>query len=136
MIFLILDFLLSYFCKTPTFFFLLNFLLIKKNNYPKFLIILLVLDLLILNTYFLNTIICSLLFLLYKKLKITKINIKNYLLSLILIYLTFVPITGLINGYSINYIFPFLLKNWIINFIFYLICYKLEFKNIQLSRWL
>ncbi len=134
MIFLLLDFILSFFCKSPTFFFLLNFLLIKKFDYSKFLIILLVLDLLILNTYFLNTIICSILFFIYKKLKITKVNLKNYLISLILIYFLFIFITGLICGYSINYIFSFLLKNWIINFIFYLICYNLMQKNIQLSR--
>jgi len=70
MIFLILDLIISYFTTIPTYFVLINLILIPKNKLSKLVIITLVLDLLILNTYFLNTIIISLLFLIIKKLKI------------------------------------------------------------------
>ena len=57
MIYLVLDIILSYFSKIPTFFFLINILLIKKQELSKLIIIGLIIDILILNTYFLNTII-------------------------------------------------------------------------------
>lgn len=134
MIYLVLDFLLSYVCNIPTFFFLINLVLIKKENYSKLLIITLVLDLLLLNTYFLNTIILSLIFLLYKKLNIVKKSWLSYLFSLFLIYTLYVFIIGIINGYSLTFISIFLLKNSIYNFIFYLLCYKIEHNHIELSR--
>jgi len=134
MIYLLLDFILSYFCKIPTFFFLMNILLIKKENYEKLIIIALILDLLVLNTYFLNTITLSILFFSYKKLNITKISLKNYLFSLFLIYTAYILIIGLFQGYHLEYMYLFILKNGIYNFIFYLLCYKLEENNIKLSR--
>lgn len=133
MIYLILDFILSYFSHIPTFFFLIN--LIKKQDLSKLIIITLTLDLLILNTYFLNTIILSLIFLIYKKLKITKTSLKNYLLSLTLIYISYLLIIGLIKSYSIFYVLKFILKSIIYQIIFYLLMYKITSKNIKLSRW-
>lgn len=134
MIYLILDFILSYFSHIPTFFFLINLVLIKKQDLSKLIIITLTLDLLILNTYFLNTIILSLIFLIYKKLKITKTSLKNYLLSLTLIYISYLLIIGLIKSYSIFYVLKFILKNIIYQIIFYLLMYKITSKNIKLSR--
>lgn len=134
MIYLVLDFILSYFTKIPTFFFLINLVLIKKQEFPKLIIISLVLDLLILNIYFLNTLIISCIFLIYKKIKITKKNLKNYLVSLILIYISYVLAIGLINGYSIFYIGNFIIKNIFYELIFFLLVYKIEGSNIKLSR--
>lgn len=134
MIYLLLDFILSYFTKIPTFFFLINLVLIKKQDFTKLIIITLIIDLFITNTYFLNTIIISIIFLIYKKTKITKLNLKNYLLSLSFIYLTYIIILGLINNYSIIYIINFILKNILYQFIFYLLMYKIEEKHIELSR--
>ncbi len=134
MIYLLIDFILSYFTKIPTFFFLLNIILIKKESYPKLLILTLVLDLLILNTYFLNTIIISCIFFLYKELKITKKNFKNYLISLILIYFSYCFIIGLLNNYSLYYIIKFIINNLLYQFIFYFVVYKIEESNIELSR--
>ena len=90
MIYLVVDIILSYFSKIPTFFFLINIVLIKKQELSKLIIIGLIIDILILNTYFLNTIILICIFLVYKKLKITKITIKNYILSLLLIYIIYI----------------------------------------------
>lgn len=134
MIYLLLDFILSYFTKIPTFFFLINLVLIKKQDFPKLIIITLILDLLILNTYFLNTIILSIIFFIYKKLKVTKINLKNYFLSLSVIYLSYVFSISLINGCSIFYFLNFILKNILYQLIFYLLVYKIEEKRIKLSR--
>lgn len=134
MIYLLLDFILSYFTKVPTFFFLINLVLFKKQDFSKLIIITLVIDMLILNTYFLNTIIISCIFLVYKGLKITKLNLKNYLFSLLFIYAFYLAILGLLNGYSIIYILKFMLNNMIYQFIFYVLMYKIDKKNIQLSR--
>ncbi len=134
MIYLVLDFILSYFSKIPTFFFLINIVLIKKQELSKLIIIGLIIDILILNTYFLNTIILISIFLIYKKLKITKINIKNYILSLLLIYILYVSIIGLINKYSMIYILSFIINNIFYELIFYFLVYKIEEKNIKLSR--
>ena len=134
MIYLILDFILAYFTKVPTFFFLINLVLFKKQDFSKLIIITLIIDLFILNTYFLNTIIISCIFLVYKGLKITKLNLKNYLFSLLFIYVFYLTIVGLLNGYSIIYILKFMLNNIIYQFIFYGLMYKIDKQNIQLSR--
>ena len=70
MIFLLLDFLLALLSPFKTSFILLIILLIPKNRIDKLFMITLILDILILNTYFLNTVIIFLLFLFYKKLNI------------------------------------------------------------------
>ena len=87
MIFLFIDLIISYFTNSPTFFFLLNFVLIAKNNFPKLLI-----DIF-------------------------------YIISL-----------GLINNYSLVFLLTFIFKNYLINLIFYLLCYKILKKSILLSR--
>ena len=65
MLFLLLDILLSYTSLTPTFFILINIVLYTKKDIFSFLLIPLILDLLIVNTYFLNTILFTALFLLH-----------------------------------------------------------------------
>lgn len=134
MIFLFLDVILSYFCATPTFLFLMNILWIDKKRWSYFILINLVLDLLICNTYFLNTIILFLLFIFYKRLKITKVNIKTYLLSITLLYLLYVLMLGVLHGYYIESLLIFLVKNYFVNLLFYLICYKIGKNYIKLCR--
>lgn len=133
MIFLALDILISYFTSIPTYFFLINLILIPKNKLSKLIIITLVLDLLILNTYFFNTIILSIIFIFYKRLNITRVNFVNYLISLAIIYVIYIFIIGIPN-YNILYLFQFILKNFIYNLVFYILCYKLLQKRIKLSR--
>ncbi len=133
MIYLLLDFLLSF---TPykTYFILLNIVTISKNKYFSFLVITLILDLLILNTYFLNTIILSIIFFIYKKLNFKKINLKNFFLSLLFIYSSYIILLGLINNYSFIFLLKYIIDNLLVNFLFAFFCYKLNFKHIKLSR--
>lgn len=134
MIFLLLDLILSYFSSIPTFLFLLNILWIDKKRISKCILICLILDLWILNTYFLNTIIISILFILYKRLIITKVNIKTYLFSITFLYVTYIYTIGLLNGYHLSVISIFILKNYFANLIMYLLCYKIGKSHIKLCR--
>ena len=134
MIYLLLDFIISYFSKYPTYFILLNLIMIPKEKLIKLIIITLVLDLLILNSYFLNTIILMIIFLGYKKLHIIKVNLKNYIISLSLIFVLYLLAIGLLKHYSLNYLGIFIINNYIVNIILYLLCYKIIKKNIKLAR--
>ena len=134
MIFLIIDFLLSYFSLSPTYFILLNFVLTPKNQIFKLIILFLILDLLILNTYFLNTIILTIIFFLYKKLPIYHNNLKNYMLSLSFILILYLFFIGLLNKFSFLYLIIFILRNYFLNLLFYLLSYKLLKKRIKLAR--
>lgn len=134
MIFLLIDFLMTYVCSVPTYFFLLNILLIPKDKWSNLIIITLIIDLIFLNTYFLNTIVILLLFILYKHFSIFKPNLFNYILSISLVYFLYINIIGLINHYSLNYIFLFITTNFMPNLIFYLLCYKIIKSHIKLSR--
>ena len=134
MIFLFLDIFLSYFSDIPTFFVLLSILCYSKNKIFSFLLIPLFIDLFLTNTYFLNTILFVFLFLLVKHLKITKRNLGNFLLLISLVYFLYVFSLGLIRGNSFLYLLKFVLSNYFINLIFYLLCYKLCYSYIKLSR--
>ena len=134
MIFLLLDVFLSYFSDIPTFFVLLSVLLYSKKQFFFFLLIPLVLDLLIVNTYFINTILFTVLFFLVKSLKITKNNFWHYLFLITLIYILYVTLLGIICGYSLFYSIQFILMNYLVNFIFYALSYKIVRPYIKLSR--
>lgn len=134
MIFLLLDFFLSFFSDIPTFFVLLNFTLFSKKQFFSFLLIPLVLDLLVVNTYFLNTILSVILFFIIKYLKITKTNFVHFILLMTFVYVFYVFILGIIEGFSISYLIKFVLINYWVNFVFYVLCYKILFPYIKLSR--
>ena len=134
MIFLILDVILSYFSNIPTFFVLLNFILFAKKDFFPFLFIPLFLDLIVVNTYFLNTILFLILFLIIKKIPITKVSFFSFFLLITFIYFLYVFSLGLIMGYTFSYLFSFTLKNYFVNLIFYALCYKLLHPYIKLSR--
>ena len=134
MIFLFLDVLLSFFSDIPTFFVLISILCYPKNKFFLFLLIPLVLDLLITHTYFLNTFLFVLIFFIVKHLKITKRNLGNFLLLISLVYFLYVFSLGFIKGFSFFYLLQFSFSNYFINLIFYLLCYKLYYPYIKLSR--
>lgn len=134
MIFLFLDVLLSFFSDIPTFFVLISILCYPKNKFFLFLLIPLVLDLLITHTYFLNTFLFVLIFFIVKHLKITKRNLENFLLLISLVYFLYVFSLGFIKGFSFFYLLRFSFSNYFINLIFYLLCYKLYYPYIKLSR--
>ena len=134
MIFLFLDVLLSFFSDIPTFFVLISILCYPKNKFFLFLLIPLVLDLLITHTYFLNTFLFVLIFFVVKHLKITKRNLGNFLLLISLVYFLYVFSLGFMKGFSFFYLLRFSFSNYFINLIFYLLCYKLYYPYIKLSR--
>ncbi len=134
MIFLGLDFIMSFFSFSPTYFVLLNMVLTPKKNWGAIIILGLILDLIVFQSFFLNTLILIIVFIIYKISHITKLNLFNYLLSLTIIYFMYVGILGLIKHYSIIYIINFSFKNYGINVLFYLLCYKLVEKDILLAR--
>ena len=53
----------------------------------------------------------------------------------IVIYILYISFIGLINKYSMIYILNFIINNIFYELIFYLLMYKIEEKNIKLSRW-
>ncbi len=134
MMFLLLDFIMSFFSFTPTYFVLINMVLVSKKDIVLIIFLGLILDLIVFSIYFLNTLILIIIFIIYKSLKIRKLNLFNYWLSLSSIYFIYIFILGLINHYSLLYIVNFSFKNYGINMIFYLLCYKLVEKHIKLAR--
>ncbi len=134
MIFLILDYILSLISPYKTYFILMNLVMLPKNKFFSLIIITLILDLLIVNTYFLNTIILSIIFLMVKKIGFRKNNFKSYIGSLLFIYVSYLLVLGLINGYSLKYIMLFMISAFGVNFVFYVLCYIVGGKNIKLAR--
>ena len=134
MIFLVLDLFLSVFSNIPTFFVLLNILIFPKNKVFQFILIPLFLDLFILNTYFLNTILFLILFLIVKHLKIIKTNFVHFLLLSTFLYFGYVFSLGILKGYHFSYLISFSCFNSIIHFVFYILCYKILKPYIKLSR--
>lgn len=133
MIFLLLDLFISYFSSYPSFLIILNLVFIPKKDIHKLIIISLFLDLIITNTYFLHTIILTILFILYKKLNITRNTFKNYLISVTFLYLVFTLILALIN-HKLGFYLPFIFKNYFINLILFLLFYKILENRVKLSK--
>lgn len=134
MIFLLLDVFLSFFSDIPTFFVLFTIVLFPKNKFFLFLLIPLVLDLFITNTYFLNTLLFALLFWIVKHLNITKLNFGHFIFLMSLVYFLYVFSLGFIKGFTFLYLLKFVLVNYFVNLIFYLLCYKIWYPYIKLSR--
>lgn len=134
MIFLLFDVILSFFSNIPTFFVLFTIVLFPKNKFFSFLLIPLALDLLVVNTYFLNTILFTILFFLVKAFKIAKTNFPHFLLLITFIYVFYVFSLGLIEGYHFPYLVQFMFTNYFVNLIFYVLSYKILKPYIKLSR--
>lgn len=134
MIFLVLDLFLSFFSDIPTFFVLLSVLIFPKNKVFHFLLIPLFLDLFILNTYFLNTILFLILFFIVKHLKVVKTSFVHFMLLSTFLYFGYVFSLGFLKGYHFSYLISFSCFNYLIHFIFYILCYKILKPYIKLSR--
>lgn len=134
MILIIGDLLLSYFSKYPIFLFLLDIVFLSKNHFPKFIITSLIFDLLILNANFFPTFLLFLIFILYKKLPLTKKTFFNYFLSLTFIFYTFTIPLGLLNHYSLGFLLFLTTKYYLINLPIYIFCYKIFKSRIKLAR--
>jgi len=126
MIFLLCDIFFSITTKIPTFFFLINVLRCKKDKIGYLIVISLLIDLFVLNTYFLNTIIILGIYFLINKIKLNKRTFYSFIILISLIYFGYILSIGLINRYSIYYILKFGINNYLYNLVFYVLCYKLE----------
>ena len=123
MILFFIDILIYNLTSFNTFLVLLN--LLNKENKYKLIIIALILDLIIFNTYFKNIIVILVLILINKYLLNYKNTIVNYLSINILNYTLFIIITNLINfNFSFTNISSIIIDNFLINIIIWLICYK------------
>lgn len=131
MIFLLLDILIYNLTRYNSYFFLISLLLYKGSDFIKIIFIGLVLDLIILNVPFINTLIISLLFLINKKIfKLKKRTLTDYLLLLNFNYVFY--------NVALSILYSFILSSfslsYIINILFYILSYNLVKKRIKLSR--
>ena len=131
MIYLLLDFLLSYILKYPTYLILLNVLYIQKKDTYKIIEVGLILDLIFFNTYFVYTLLLFIIYMLFKKRRLNQNHFLSYLLYITIIYILFTFSLGFINHYSILYILYFCFKNYFINVPIYIICYKIRGEFIK-----
>jgi len=123
MILFFIDILIYNLTSFNTYLVLLN--LLNKENKYKLIIIALILDLIIFNTYFKNIIIILILILINKYLLNYKKTIVNYLNINILNYILFIILTNFINfNFSFTNISSIIIDNFLINIILWLICYK------------
>ena len=123
MILFLIDILIYNLTSFNTYLVLLN--LLNKENKYKLIIITLILDLIIFNTYFKNIIIILILMLINKYLLNYKNTIVNYLSINILNYNLFIILTNLVNfNFSFTNISSIIIDNFLINIILWLICYK------------
>ena len=119
MILFLLDFLIYNYTSYSTYFILLN--LMVKKNYKKLILIGLILDFFVLNTYFKNTLILIILILINKYiLNFNKKNIVVFLAISIINYHLFIIFNSLIN-HNISF---FNISTIIVNnyFLYFIIC--------------
>lgn len=122
MIFLLLDILIYNYTIYNSYFFLVY---LYNKTYLYYLSIGLLLDLIVLNTYFINTIIISIIYLI--NLFFKRYNIYNkyiYLLVLLIDYIVFISLSNLYVLSNYKIILYNIGINLIINIIFYYLCYK------------
>ena len=131
MIFLGGDILITLFSPYKSYLVLLN--LIYKRNIRDVILIGLVIDLLILHVYFINTIIFIGLYLLFRRVS-KRLNFSKFIIIMGLLYLFYGLILGLTHHYLIKEVMMVLIRNALVNFGGYFLSYKLFFKNIKLSR--
>jgi len=133
-ILLLLDILIYNLTSYNTYFFLISILLFNKKEFNKIIIIGLIIDLIITNKPFLNTIILSIIFIINKKyLKLYKRKLKDYVLLNIFNFMIYYASLSIITGCFNIYTF---LINIIINYTFYVLSYNSLKKYIKLARWL
>ena len=131
-LFLLLDVLIYNFTPYNSFFFLIALNFYENDSYLKVISLGLVLDFIILDTPFINTVILFILFVINKRLiKINKRTLKNYLFINIFNYIIYTSILIIINQ---NFDTNKFITSIIINTIFCTLSYNLCKKNIKLTR--
>ena len=120
---ILLDILINNYTKYTSLFFLLY---LYDKPYQYYLLTGLILDLLIFNSLFINTIILSLMFWLNKIFKdLNKKNFYNYIFFLTFNYIIYIFLTNIFMLNNISNILIYIGSNLIINLLFYILSYRL-----------
>jgi len=134
LLFLILDLLIYNLTTFNTYFFLATFPFLKKENIPIVIISALILDLFYFNTFPIHLIIFIIIYLL-NRLLFKNQNFLKYIYLTTLNYIIYISLTYLATNYQnleIIYLLKFILKNFWLNIIFYILSYNLFSKFIKL----
>jgi len=123
---LILDILINNYTNHTTYFFIIY---LFNKSYKYYLLTGLILDLVIFDTFFINVLLLSIIYLFNKVFKdLNKYNLYNYLFVNIFNYLLYIILFNLFIFNNINNILLIVGSNLIINLIFYILSYRL-YKN-------
>jgi len=126
---IILDILINNFTKYTSYFFIIY---LYNKPYKYYVLVGLILDFIIFNTYFYNLIILTIIYLLDKLLKdLNKNNFYNFIFIAIYNYLLFIILSNLIVFNNLEYIFLSIGSNLVINIIFYVLSYRIYLKRIN-----
>lgn len=126
---IILDVLINNFTKYTSYFFIVY---LYNKPYKYYVLVGLILDFIIFNTYFYNLIILTIIYLLDKLLKdLNQNNFYNFVFITIYNYLLFIILSNLIVFNNLEYIFLSIGSNLIINIIFYVLSYRIYLKRIN-----
>jgi len=124
---LIIDILINNYTKFTSFFFIIC---LYNKSYKHYLYIGIILDFIIINTYFYNIIILTLIYLMNKPLKeLNMNNIWNYIFVNIYNYLLYIIFSNLFVYNNLNHIFLSIGNNLIINIIFYILSFRIYLNN-------
>ncbi len=134
--FTILDILIYKFTPYESFLFLISLTLFDKKDYFKVIMLGIFIDFVVLNTFFINTIILLILFIFDKSiLKIKNKKIKSYMVVNTLNYLIYSASLYLIfSQTNLKEFFLDLGYNYLFNLIFWLFSYNLLKKCIKINR--
>lgn len=128
---ILLDILINNFTKYSSFFFIIY---LYNKSYKFFCLTGLILDFIIFDTFFYNTFILSVMFLLNKLLKdLNKNNFYNYVFITIYNYLLFIILSNLVVFNNLDYIFLSIGNNLLINFIFYILSFRI-YNNLKTNN--
>ncbi len=131
MIFLLLDILIYNFTSYNSYFFLIYICLYNKNEYIKVIFIGLLLDFILLNTQFINTLILLLVFIINKRFfKFKKKTLLSYLLVTNFNFVLYNLLLAIIYDFNLTSFS----NSFLINTLFVLLSYNLVKKHIKLSR--
>ena len=120
---IILDVIINNFTKYTSYFFLIY---LYKKEYRYYLLTGLILDLLIFNTFLLNTLILTVMYICNKVFKeLNKNNFYNFLFVTVFNYLLYIILTNLITINNVPNILINIGMNLLINILFYILSFRL-----------
>lgn len=125
---LLIDIIVGNYTKYTSYFFISY---LYNKSYKHYLLVGLILDYIIFNTYFYNIIILTAMYFLNKLLNdLNKDNFYNYIFINMYNYLLYIVLSNLLLFNNLDYIFISIGSNLIINIIFYILSYRLINKEI------